>query len=93
MIVGLLTLDLLLEQSDSLKAKRRIVRSLYDKIRRKFNVSVAEVDHQNLWRRATLAVAYVSTDTRQVNRVLSTIVQFVEGQRTVVLVDYEMEIV
>lgn len=92
MIVGLLTLELLLEESNSLKEKRRIVRSLYDRIRRKFNVSVAEVDYHDIWRRAALGVACVSTDTRQVNKVLSTVVAFVERQGTVVVTDYTIEI-
>lgn len=91
MIVGLLTMELLLQQSDSLKAKRRTVRSVYDKIRHKFNVSVAEVDHHDVWRRSTLAVAVVSTDTRQANRVLSSVVQFVERQGNVDIADYTVE--
>lgn len=93
MIVGVLTVDLLLHESDSLKHKRRVVRSIYDKIRHKFNVSVAEVGHNDVWRRSRLAVACVSTDTRQVNRVLSTIVRFIEGQGTVEIADYTMEFV
>lgn len=93
MVVGVLTLELLVPEGHSLKGKRRIVRSLYDKIHHKFNVSVAEVDHQNLWQRATLGVACVSTDTRQANRVLSTVVEFVERQGTLELIDYEIEFV
>lgn len=93
MIVGVLVVELLLEQSDSLKAKRRVVRSVYDKIRHRFNVSVAEVGHHDVWRRSTLAVACVSTDTRQANRVLSTIVQFIERQGTVEVIDYTFEFV
>ena len=93
MIVGVLTVELLLEECRSLKDKRRIVRSVYDKIRHKFNVSVAEVGHHDVWRRSQLAVACVSTDTRQANRVLSTVVQFIERQGAVEIADYTVEFV
>lgn len=91
MIVGLLVVDLLLEPVQSLKEKRRIVRSVYDKIRHKFNVAVAEVDHHDVWRRCTLAVACVATDTRHVDRVLASVLRFIEAQGTVEVVDQTVE--
>lgn len=92
MIVGLLTLELFIHDSGSLKEKRRVVRSLYDRIRRRFNVSVAEVDGHDMWQRATLAVALVTTDTRQAYRVLSAIVDFIERDGSVELTDHSVEL-
>ncbi len=61
MVVGLLTLDLHFPGARSLKDKRRVLRRLIDRMRNRFNVSVAEVDHQDLWQRARVAVVSVNT--------------------------------
>ena len=58
--IGVLTLELRLEDSHSLKDKRHVVRSLKDRLRHKFNVAVAEIDGQELWQRATVAAVTVS---------------------------------
>ncbi len=60
--VGVLTLELRLDDSHSLKDKRQVVRSLKDRLRHKFNVAVAEIDCQDLWQRAALAAVTVSSD-------------------------------
>ena len=59
MIVGLLTLDLHIPAANSLKSKRMVIKSLIEKIKNRFNVSVAEVDAQNLWQRSVIGIAYV----------------------------------
>jgi len=59
-LVALLTLELRIEAAHSLKDKRQVVRSLKDRLRAKFNVSVAELDHTDLWQRATIGVVSVS---------------------------------
>ncbi|MCU1237421.1 MAG: hypothetical protein JWP63_5388 [Candidatus Solibacter sp.] len=68
--IGVLTLELRLENSHSLKDKRHVVASLKDRLRHKFNVSVAEIDHQDLWQRAMLAVVTVSSDHVHAEKVL-----------------------
>ena len=68
--IGVLTLELRLESSHSLKEKRHVVASLNDRLRHKFNVSVAEIDHQDLWQRATLAAVTVASDHIHAERVL-----------------------
>ena len=60
--IGVLTLELRLENSHSLKDKRHVVKSLKDRLRNKFNVSVAEIDYQDLWQRAVVAAVTVSPD-------------------------------
>ena len=62
MVIGLLTLDLHFPGARSLKDKRQALRSLETRLRNKFNVAVAEVEHQDLWQRARLAVVSVNTD-------------------------------
>ena len=68
--VGVLTLELRLEQAHSLKEKRHVVQSLKERLRHKFNVAVAEIDYQDLWQRAALAAVTVSSDQVHAEKVL-----------------------
>ena len=77
MIVGLLTLELHLPGAQSLKDKRMVLRSIKDRMK-KFNVAVAEVEHQDLWQRATLGVVTVSHSTEAVDRALGAVADEVE---------------
>ena len=61
-VIGVLTLELRLEDSHSLKDKRHVVQSLKDRLRHKFNVAVAEIEYQDLWQRAAVAAVTVSSD-------------------------------
>ena len=70
MTVGLLTLEIELPYAHSLKEKRMVVRRVKDRLRSKFNVAVAEVDHQELWQRTVLAVASVSSSEANLRQVL-----------------------
>jgi uncharacterized protein YlxP (DUF503 family) len=90
MIVGLLELDLRVPEARSLKDKRMLVHSLRDRIRNKFNVSVAEVDDGDAHQRAVVGVAHVSNDQQFSNQVLSKIVNLVENERGVELADYQL---
>jgi uncharacterized protein YlxP (DUF503 family) len=77
--VALGTVDIHLPGVDSLKGKRQIIKSLKDKLRGRFEVAVAEVDHHDVWQRATLAVACVSHDARHANAVVSKAMDFIEA--------------
>jgi uncharacterized protein len=71
--VGVLTLELRLENSHSLKDKRHVVESLKDRLRGKFNVAVAEIDYQDLWQRAAVAAVTVSSDHANAEKVLRSV--------------------
>jgi len=71
--VGVLTLELRLEDAHSLKDKRQVVRSLKDRLRNKFNVAVAEIDGQDLWQRAVLAAVTVSSEREHAEKVLRSV--------------------
>ncbi len=71
--VGVLTLELRLGNSHSLKEKRHVVQSLKERLRNKFNVAVAEIDYQDLWQRAALAAVTVSTDHAHAEKVLRSV--------------------
>ena len=70
MPVGLLTLELHIPDAQSLKDKRQVIRSLKDKLRREFNVAVAELDHHDLWQRSVVGVVTLSNEERHVQESL-----------------------
>jgi len=92
MHIGICTLHLRLLDNHSLKDKRRVVKSIKDRIRSKFNVSIAEIGGLDKWQWATLGVACVSNDARFANSILSNVVNLINTVRSVELVDYEIEI-
>jgi uncharacterized protein YlxP (DUF503 family) len=67
--VGLLSIELFLPDSQSLKDKRMVLRSVKDRLK-KFNISVAEVDHQQVWQRAGLAIVSISNTAELVDKML-----------------------
>jgi len=72
-VIGVLTLELWLENSHSLKEKRHVVQSLKERLRNKFNVAVAEIDYQDLWQRAAVAAVTVSSDQVHAEKVLRSV--------------------
>jgi uncharacterized protein len=68
--VGVLTLELRLQDSHSLKDKRHTVKSLKDRLRAKFNVAVAEIGYQDLWQRSLISAVTVSCDHGHAEQVL-----------------------
>jgi uncharacterized protein YlxP (DUF503 family) len=78
--------------SRSLKDKRQVISSLKERIHNRFNASVAEVADQELWQRAELGVAVVSSAVQHCDEMLAKIVNFIEGDHRVQLLDYQMEV-
>src|ERR1043166_765071 len=79
--VGICHLTLRLPENGSLKGKRMVVKSVQQRLHNKFNVSVAEVEHNDTWQLAGLAVARVSNSAAHANEVLSKCVNLVESLR------------
>ncbi len=91
MTIGVLTLELGIFDARSLKDKRRALRSVKDRLRNSFSVSVAEVGALDSWQRAVLGVAMVGNESRFVNSCLDKIVDWIRKQRSVTLIDYNTE--
>jgi uncharacterized protein len=91
MVVAVLHLECGLPGTRSIKDKRRIVKAVLDRLHHRYNVAAAEVTHQESWRRAGLAVACVSTDTRHADSVLARVARDVEYHGELVLLDYSTE--
>lgn len=92
MVVGLLTLELFMGEATSLKGKRRVLKSLLDRVKSRYNVSVAEVGRQDAWQFSTIGVSFVSNESAHVHRTLSAVVRFVEGLGTVEVLDVKTEL-
>ena len=93
MNVGICQVKLRFPENLSLKGKRQILKSITTRLRNKFNISVAEVDDNDLWQLATLGISCVSNDRRHANEMLSRVVDFiVKGRFEVEILDYEIEI-
>jgi uncharacterized protein YlxP (DUF503 family) len=90
--VGVLRLTFYIPESGSLKGKRRILRSIKDRLRSQFNVSVAEIDYQDLWQKAEIAVVLGASERRYADEVLQTILKKVESWRLAEVINVEMEI-
>ncbi len=90
--VALGVVELHLPDCDSLKGKRHVLKGLKERVRARFEVSVAEVDHQDTWQRATLAVAYVSGDARHANEVVSKALDFIEDNVDGRVIDSSVEL-
>jgi len=93
MNVGVCRIELRLPENESLKGKRQVVKSIIARLQNKYNVSVAEIDNQELWQIATLGIACVSNHRRHADETLSSVVRFVvQSYPNLEIVNSEMEI-
>ena len=93
MNIGVCKIKLHLPGCQSLKSKRRVVKSIISRLRSQYNISVAEVDDQNLWQIATLGIACVSNQNQHVNETLTKVVNFIaQNYPELEVVDREIEI-
>ena len=93
MHVGICRISFRLPENGSLKGKRRVLKSITSRVANKFNVSVAEVDHNDVWQLATLGISCVSNNKRHANEVLSKVVDYITDARfEIEMLDYNIEI-
>lgn len=92
MVVGILQLDFHIPLNNSLKGKRRALKSIKERLRNKFNISVAEVDNHDLWQRATLGISSVSTDKNYIHKLFSKVIDTAKKDSLCQLIDFRMEI-
>jgi uncharacterized protein YlxP (DUF503 family) len=93
MHIGVCTIELRLPGNSSLKGKRKIIKSMVTRIGREYNVSIAEVEAQDIWQRAVLGVACVSSSSSYAHGLLERVVQWIEATRPdVELLEYQIEL-
>ncbi|HEY8368833.1 MAG TPA: DUF503 domain-containing protein [Thermodesulfobacteriota bacterium] len=92
MVVGVCQLDVMVHDSDSLKAKRSVLRRVIARVHQTFPVAIAEVGNHDIWQRATLGVSVVGNEEAHVNAVLDKVVNFVDGLHLVEILDHQIEL-
>ena len=92
MIVGVCTVELFIPEGHSLKGKRQVLQSLKNRLREKFNLSVAEVGEQDLWQKSILGLACVANESSHVNQVLEQALNLIRGIPTIELVRSRIEL-
>ncbi len=92
MVVGTLKVEFRLSDNRSLKGKRKVVRSMIDKVKYKFNVSIAEVGSNDKWQKIELGISTVGNDRRHVDSSLNHVLGFLDSLYLAQIVDTEMEI-
>ncbi len=92
MVIGTLKIELYLTDNRSLKGKRKVVRSMVDKIKSKFNVSIAEVGSNDKWQKIELGVSAVGNDRRHIDSSLSHVLGFIESLYLAEIVKADIEI-
>jgi len=92
-IIGILTVKLHIPASNSLKAKRRVVKSIKERLRNRFNISVSEVDDHDKWQLAVVACANVACCKKDVNSTLSKALDFIEYLHLAEIIDHQIELI
>jgi uncharacterized protein len=92
MVVGICTVELLIPESQSLKDKRQVLHSVKDRLRGKFNISIAEVDGQDLWQKTVLGMACVANDGGHVEQVLEQALNVIKSMPTIEVVRVHREL-
>ena len=93
MVVAIPRLTLIIPDNNSLKGKRKVVKSLIEKVRHRFEASCAEVEDHDLWQKAQIGVALVGNDARLLTTRIDQITSFIENQHLAEIVDSHMELV
>lgn len=80
MLVGTLLVEVHIPGSTSLKEKRQVVKSIVQRVQNRFNVSIAELNNEDLWQRATIGVAMVGDNQEHIQRKLQLVVNFMDAE-------------
>ena len=89
--ISLLTIELMIPWANSLKDKRSAVRGLKDRLRSRFNASVAEVAYQDKWQRAIIAVCIIGSDKRQLESGMTKVAQLCEEAQDLQISDMHQQ--
>ncbi len=93
MVVGTMKIEFCLPENHSLKGKRKIVRSMVDKVKSRFNVAIAEVGSNDKWQKIELGIVAVGNDRRHIDSSLNHILNFLDLLYLAPIVNTEIEII
>lgn len=92
MVIGACSLKLMIFESNSLKDKRQVIKSIIGRIQVRFNVSIAEVDLNDSWQISIIGFACVTNDANHANQILSNVINFIDEDGRVEIIGQEIEI-
>lgn len=92
MIIGTAKIYLYASWVHSLKEKRMIVKSLVDKVKHRYNISIAEIENQDMHQTVVLGIACVSNNTRHANSMIQNVVEYIEDNTQALVEKVEIEI-
>jgi uncharacterized protein YlxP (DUF503 family) len=92
MVVGTLKIEFRLHDNRSLKGKRKVVKSIVDKVKSRFNVSVAEIGSNDIWQKIELGISAVGNDRRHIDSSLNRVLSYIDSLYLAPIVDTQMEI-
>ncbi|MEO0237422.1 MAG: DUF503 domain-containing protein [candidate division WOR-3 bacterium] len=92
MKVTIAKIELFMRESQTLKDKRRVIKSLIERIKNRYNVSIAEVGDNDSCKKSTIGIAIVSNDTKFNDRQLKEIINFIDSNPLVMIIKSEIEI-
>ena len=93
MTVGIFTVEIFIPEARSLKDKRQVLRGLVERLRRRHNVSVAEVAHQDLWQRAGLAIVAVAAAQKPIDAMFQGLLDEIEREIPGHIISHEVEFI
>ena len=93
MVIGVCKILLSIDSAFSLKEKRHVIKSVIQRIKSRFNASVAEVDLNDKWKNAVIGISCVSNESAHADSMMANIVNFVENDGRLMMVDYSTEII
>ena len=92
MLVGICEVELLIYDSNSLKEKRQVISSLIGRIKSRFNVSIAEVDEQDIWNKSFIGFSVVSNNSIQVDKMVASVINFIDNDHRVEIINKKLEV-
>ena len=93
MVVGICKIDFLIHDNHSLKGKRKVVKAIVGKVSSRFNISIAEIENNDLWQRGSLGIATISNDEKFTNSMLDKVLNFIDGLNLIDIVDHTFEFI
>ncbi|MBC8591468.1 DUF503 domain-containing protein [Lachnospiraceae bacterium NSJ-29] len=92
MVVGTCSLELKIYESNSLKEKRHVIKSIIGRLKSRFNISISEVGLNDSWQLSVIGFACVSNNSAHVNEVISKVIKFIDGDSRVEIINYNIEL-
>ncbi|MEK6530954.1 MAG: DUF503 domain-containing protein [Deltaproteobacteria bacterium] len=93
MVVGVCRVTIIIHDGSSLKDKRQVLKGILAKVKNRFNVSIAEVQDNDVWQKATIGFCAVGTDRAHINSTIDKVLDFIEGLHLADLLDHSIELI